>query len=251
MSNKVAMMQPSFLSWIGLFELIANSDSFIFLDDFQYVLQSHHTRNKLFRNKDIVDFYIVPVRKNESFCQPLNQVKIVPENQWKRKILQGIKLNYGKTTFFTQIYPLVESWLMKDYPSLAELNISFIMQVCDLMNIKTIFLYSSDFTKETGSHSQRSQRILELLQWANADTYLSAFGSFDYMKEDGFQTISKIPVLFQNHVPKEYPQIGSKKFIGYLSVLDALLNIGPEETLKKALAGTSHWLTWEEREEFS
>ena len=82
--KKVAMMQPSFLPWQGLFELIYKSDKFIFLDDFQFSVQSHHTRNKLFINKNKVDYYNVPVQKSKFFEANLNVVKPVDNNQWKK-----------------------------------------------------------------------------------------------------------------------------------------------------------------------
>ena len=63
----IAMMQPTFLPWQVFFELILKSDKFIFLDDFQYSVQSHHTRNKLFVNKGQVDYYNVPVQKSKCF----------------------------------------------------------------------------------------------------------------------------------------------------------------------------------------
>ena len=49
---KVGMMQPSFMPWQGFFELIFISDIFIFLDDFQFSVQSYHQRNRLFVNTD-------------------------------------------------------------------------------------------------------------------------------------------------------------------------------------------------------
>ena len=59
----VAMMQPTFLPWLGYFQLIYKSDIFIFLDDFQFSVQSYHQRNKLFVNQDQVDWYTVPIKK--------------------------------------------------------------------------------------------------------------------------------------------------------------------------------------------
>lgn len=76
-------------------------------------------------------------------------------------------------------------------------------------------------------------------------TYLSAFGSFVYMKQDNYD-YKKYPVLFQNYNPKPYKQIHSKEFIPYLSILDALFNVGAKETLNLIKNGTQNWLTFEE-----
>ena len=134
---------------------------------------------------------------------------------------------------------------MKDYISLAELNISCIKTLCDILKIKKDFLYSSDFTKQTMSNATRTNRICQLLEWSDASTYLSAFGSFEYMLKDQYD-YKKYPVLFQNYQPKPYKQIHSDEFVPYLSVLDALFNIGSEKTLELIKNGTEKWLTFEE-----
>lgn len=243
---KVAMMQPAFLPWQGFFELIINSDKFIFLDDFQYSVQSHHTRNKLFVNKNQVDYYLIPVQKSKCFEANLNEVLVVENPQWKKKLLRTLEYNYKKAPFFDNVHNAIENVLNKNHTNLAETNIDIIKCFCSIMNIEKEFLYSSEFTKETGSNSKRSRRVEELLDWTGADTYLSAFGSFDYMKEDGFN-FDKYNTIFQNYNPKPYKQIHSEEFVPYLSILDALYNIGGEKTLELIKNGTDKWLNPIER----
>ena len=81
-------MQPTFLPWIGYFELLACCDKFIILDDFQFVYQSFHSKNKLFVNINTVDWYTVPIDKKNSFEQPLNIVKIKEKYSVEKKILE-------------------------------------------------------------------------------------------------------------------------------------------------------------------
>ena len=250
LKTKVAMMQPTFLPWQGFFELIYNSDKFIFLDDFQLSYQSHQTRNKLFVNKNQVDYYNVLIQKQKCFEMNLNEVLLVENNFWKDKILKRLQYVYAKAKFFKELYPLIENWLLYDYKNLAQLNIDCIKMFCKIMGIEKQFLFSSDFTKETKSTNRRSKKVEEILDWANADEYLCAFGSFDYMKEDGYD-YEKYPVIFQNYIPKPYKQSHSNEFVPYLSVLDALLNIGGEETLELIKNGTEKWLSWKERNKLS
>lgn len=248
--TKVAMMQPTFLPWQGFFELILNSDKFIFLDDFQFCPRSHHTRNKLFVAKNNVDFYSVNIKKHKNQDIRLNQVELSEDNKWKNDILKRINFVYAKSKFYQNYYPLVEKWLLTDFKYLSDMNIAGIKMFCDILCIKKDFVYSSDYTKETNSASVRTQRIIDLIKWANADEYMCAFGSFDYMKEDGYD-YNRYPVVFQNYIPKPYSQIHSKEFVPYLSVLDALFNIGGEKTLEWIKNGTEKWLNWEERNSLS
>lgn len=246
---KVSLMQPSFLPWQGLFELILKSDKFVFLDDFQFVTQSHHTRNKLFVNKNQIDYYCVPVQKSKCFELALNNVLIVENNQWKNKLLRKMEYNYQKTPFFNEIFPRIKTIIEKDNKTLSELNIALIKEICKILDIKTEFLYSSNFTKETNSKAIRTKRVFEILDWAESTQYLCAFGSFDYMKEDGYD-FEKYPVIFQNYIPKPYKQLHSNDFVPYLSVLDALFNVGSQETLNLIKNGTEKWLKWNERKAY-
>ena len=243
---RVAMMQPTFLPWLGYFELILKSDIFVFLDDFQFVYQSYHQRNRVFINRDQVGWITVPVDKKSSFGKPLNETKI-QEGGWRKKMWRVIEANYAKTPYFTdyadRIYPLI----IEAQENLAKQNMSLIQLVCSFLG-KSLdcFVPSSSLEIE----GKRSDLVKNLLHAVKADTYLSAQGSFGYMFCDGVFPVNGIEVLFQDAHLKPYPQYGSTQgFVPYLSVLDALFNVGAEKTRELILQSTEHWLTWEEMAE--
>jgi hypothetical protein len=238
---KIAMMQPTFLPWQGYFELIYKSDTFIFLDDFQFSVQSYHQRNRLFVNKGQVDWYSVPVQKSVSFGEPLNKTLINEKNPWRTKMWKRIQQNYGKAKYFKTYESPIEQWLLSPHSNLAEQNILFIKMICEIMGIQRLFVKSSEFA----SQKHRSERILDLLRWSNAHCYYCANGSFNYMCQDQVFPVSDIEVLFQNFNPESYPQVGSPdNFVPYLCVLDALFNIGPDDTAALIKGGTKEWCTW-------
>ncbi len=240
---KVAMMQPSFLPWQGFFELIYKSELFVFLDDFQFVARSYHQRNRLFVIKERVDWYSVPIKKSISFREPLNETPIDNEIPWRKTIWKRIQQNYSKAGFYPVIAPRIQAWLFEAPYSLAQQNITFIKLVCEILGLTRTFCLSSTFP----SHTKRSERIAELLRLHKADTYYCARGSFGYMLEDGVFPLNDVKVLFQNYQTNPYQQIGSpQEFIPYLSVLDALMNVGPEQTRDLITRGTDKWLTWDE-----
>jgi hypothetical protein len=240
---KVAMMQPSFLPWQGYFELIYQSDRFVFLDDFQFSVQSYHQRNRLFSSPGKIDWYTVPVQKSSSFKAPLHQVTIQETIPWRLKMWKRFKQNYSKAVYYADLAPLIEPWLLSPAESLAENNLKFIMMVCDILKLPREIRFSSDFSTE----SQRSTRVLELLHWCEADRYYCARGSFDYMLADGVFPVQDIEILFQDFKPQAYQQVGGQgTFIPYLSVLDALMNIGPSQTMGLIMNGTKRWLSWDE-----
>lgn len=240
--NKAAMMQPTFLPWMGFFELIDKADTFIFLDDFQFSAGSFHNRNRLFVNKEQVKYLTLPVGKKHFFMTPLNQLPIQVDSNWKEQFIRTVTYNYRKTPFFAAVWERLLSVLTKEYHFLAEINMALIAELCSLLGIEKKFLLSSDIDKS----GQRSELVYNILKSVQASCYFSAFGSFEYMLEDKIFPC-EIPVVFQNHIPKRYKQFHSKEFVPYLSVLDALFNIGPEQTLAVIRSGTEKWLTWDER----
>jgi hypothetical protein len=243
LNMKVAMMQPSFLPWQGFFELIYQSERFIFLDDFQFSVQSYHQRNRLFSNLRKVDWYTVPIQKSSSFKLPLNKVSVMETIPWRVKMWKRIRQNYSKALYYGEIAPLIENWLLSHSKSLAENNIKFIMLVCNILKLAREFRLSSQFSTE----HQRSEKVLALLRWCEADQYYCARGSFDYMLEDGVFPVDDIKIHFQDFEPQKYQQVGSPGvFIPYLSVLDALMNIGPSQTMELIMHGTKDWLSWDE-----
>ena len=115
---KIAMMQPTFLPWQGFFGLVNAADLFIYLDDFQFSVQSYHQRNRLFANFNQVDWFTVPINKSLSFGKPLNSVVINYELPWQKKILTRIRHNYCKSHFYKEIYDLLECNLLQKHPKL-------------------------------------------------------------------------------------------------------------------------------------
>ena len=238
---KVALMQPTFLPWLGYFELMAKADVFVFLDDFQFVHRSYHQRNRLFVSRGVTRWLTCPVDKKDSYRAPLNQTLIV-EDGWRKKLWRTIEGNYTKAKYFPMYADVLRPLLLQTYENLAVQNITLIRALSKILGICTEFRCSSEYV----FHGKRSALLYEILRYYGANTYLSAHGSFGYMQEDGVFPVEDIEVLFQNAVPKPYPQIGSETFMPYLSVLDALFNVGGKETRHLAENMTERWLTWNE-----
>lgn len=240
---KVALMQPSFLPWQGYFALMAQVDCFMFLDDFQFSYQSYHQRNRLFVAKRQVDWYTVPVKKTESFGKALNLTQINEMQPWRVKMCKRLQANYARTPYFREVMAIIEGWAEKKYKNLAEQNIELICQIARYLDIKTKYVCSSSYP----SDKMKSSRVLELLASQHATEYYAANGSFGYMKEEGLFPVSECKVYFQNYIPSRYEQQASPdEFVPYLSILDALFNIGSGQTLELLAEGTKKWLSWED-----
>lgn len=241
--RKVAMMQPTFLPWLGYFELILKSDIFIFLDDFQFVYQSYHQRNRLFVNRNQVGWLTVPVDKKHCFEKPINETRI-QEGAWRKKMWRVIENNYAKSHYFDAYAEQIRSLIVEPQSSLAEQNMRLIRLLCSYLGKSTDCFQQSSSLSVCG---KRSLLVKSLLNAMQADVYLVAHGSFEYMRQDGVFPVEGIETLFQDAHLKPYSQSGSTQgFVPYLSALDALFNVGAERTRELIMQSTEHWLTWDE-----
>jgi hypothetical protein len=56
--------------------------------------------------------------------------------------------------------------------------------------------------------------------------YLSPEGAKEYLKEDKFEELTDIKLLFNSYQSTEYKQKNQKKFIENLSIIDVIANLG-------------------------
>jgi hypothetical protein len=138
-----------------------------------------------------------------------------------------IQQNYGKHEYFDDFFHILEAVIIdKSLDNLAELNIKLTLSIMNFLGIhKKVFRSSM-----TGVSGNRSDRILNLCHAYNCSTYLSPAGARDYISEDGVLLTSDVSVLFQDFICEPYAQRGLNKFVPYMSIIDVVFNLGPNET---------------------
>jgi hypothetical protein len=237
----VALMQPTFLPWQGYFGLVAAADVFVLLDDFQFQRHSFHQRNRI-RLADGTETWIsIPVgHPRDGEFPTLGDASPVVDAKWRRRLKTTLDQSYGRTPHHAALRLPIDEWIDATWTSVADMNIAFIQLVARLLDFDPVWRRSS----EIGSTGQRSARVLDLLQRTAANTYLCARGSFDYMLEDGLFPVDDIEVVFQEFEPQRYPQRRADDFMSHLSVLDALFEVGADETRRIVLAGQRAWTPW-------
>lgn len=221
-------MQPSYLPWVGYFNLIMNSDVFIFLDDVQYSKNSFFSRNRYPSNSpDGFNWLTVPVRRLKS-AQTFRETLLV-EDGWRRKHLETLKQVYGKNKYFGFVYPLLEKHISNlNYDNLASLNIGLIMEISEYLEIRKEFYLSSELKIQ----GQRSERLLSFCDHFKCDTYISPLGAKDYIVEDNVLPSSRVNVVYQDYKCIPYEQIKNKSFIPYMSIIDILFRLDKSDVKK-------------------
>jgi len=237
-------MQPTFLPWSGYVALADAADVFVFLDDFQFQRRSWHHRNRMFSSPDDPTWVTVPVTHGRTDGRPaIAEVAPILDTGFRKTFRGVLQHGYGRSDHLDMLQPALDDWIDREWTTLADFNIAFIELVLAQLGIETETRRSS----EIGSSGKRSARIADLLGRVGATRYLSAAGSRDYMLEDGVFPLAGVDTAFQDYAPAAYPQAGASEFVPYLSVLDVLLQVGPERALGVIRAGSRPFQPWMDR----
>ncbi len=230
---RCAIMQPTYLPWVGYFNLISQVDIFVFLDDVQFERRSWQSRNRILLDGQ-EHWLTVPVH-SERQSQRLDTIQIDFTQRWQRKHLLGLEQAYRKTPYFKEIKMILEYLGQANGVTLANLNINIIQMISQMLNLDTKLLSASALNLP----DSRSQHLLNICEKLECREYLSPLGSQDYLVEDGVFQKSSVQLSFQNYTPQPYPQIKSPIFKSHLSILDLIANIGIKQTIQHVTSSIS------------
>ena len=239
-TNTCAIMQPTYLPWLGYFDLIANSRDFIFLDNVKFNKSSYHHQNKILGANDIISLS-VPTRAHKGRMSTLiNEVEIDSSKKWRKKHLASIEQSYGKAPYYDEIYPHIQSIISNDIKSLSELNINLIKLFSSMLSLDTTFHIASHMRNKT---QDKVQRLVDFCQAQECNSYYSPAGSLDYLDTEENKALfssAGIAIYFQQFEIIPYPQ-RKQEFEPYMSIIDAMMYCGIEGV--KNILKDSHHVT--------
>lgn len=190
MSQKiVAIHQPNFMPWAGYFLKIASCDVFVFHDNVQITKAGPTRRVKIASRfaEDKMQWLTVPLKKHSDF-ELIKDLEISWEVDWTKKHLNQIKDTYIKSPYFDLYFPMISNWFQKAkrFNSLSQMNIYFIKQILNQLDIKREILCSSHLPVFATS----SEYNLAITQHLGGYHYLSGKGGDNYQDEDIFSANS-------------------------------------------------------------
>ena len=219
---KVAIMQPTYMPWIGYFALMESVDIFIILDSVQFSKRSWQQRNQI-KTESGPKWLTVPVISKGKRDQLITDVQIDYSNKFPESHINLIKQNYMKSKFFNNYSEDLFNIFRKKHKNLSSISIDLILLIRDLLNIETTIKYSSDFLTE----GSKDELLAELCKYVGATEYVSPQGSKVYLDDSNSFIKRNIPVKYFDYKHPNYPQ-SHGDFIQYMSVIDLLFSCGPE-----------------------
>jgi hypothetical protein len=225
----IAIHQPDFMPWLGFFDKISKADKLVILD--HTLNQPGSTAFRCRRVKFLINgkenWLSISLEKPAGISvQAIYDMKITKEDDTAiTRRIKTMKQSYSRAPFFEEIFPLVENYFRSSEMTLLIRNMSFILKVMKLLDIKPEVLYSSGLDCSKSS----SELMLEITQKTDGTVYLSGDGAYGYIKPEMFND-NGIDLRFNNFIHPVYKQFNTKEFISGLSVVDALMNLGVKGT---------------------
>jgi hypothetical protein len=219
-SLSVAIMQPTYLPWLGYFDLMDQVDIFVYLDSVQFNKRSWQQRNRI-RAKESEMMLTVPVKVKGRYKQTICETELELSQGFQKKHLGCIKNYYSKAPYFNEIYPELESTLLKEHHLLVDLNIELTNWIAQKLGIKQNIRRSSKLDLE----GNKDELLVCICKTLHARRYVSAQGSRVYLDQCSLFEENNIELIYQCFEPQPYQQL-STPFLPSLSALDALMNLG-------------------------
>lgn len=218
----VAIMQPTYLPWVGYFGMIDRADVFVFLDTVQFARRSWQQRNRI-KTANGPQMLTVPVHKKGARDQKIAEVQIDGESHFAEKHIRAIEHALSKAPFFKDHAPALSAILQGGHPKLADLNIELITWLATALGVSSRFLRSSEI-EAGGAKADLLANICEAL---GGEVYISAPGSSDYIESSDAFDSHGIKVAYHHYEHPVYPQLYGA-FEPYMSAIDLLFNLGPQ-----------------------
>lgn len=216
---KISISQPTLFPWIGYFNMIKNSDIFVFMDNVKFQKSSWQMRNRLKRSSKTEESEIwirIPTNlsKNDTI---IKDVLIDNSQDWRQKHIDYFQTNYAKKykkiTFLGELYE-------QDWDKIADFNIEFITKCCQYLEIPTKLVRAS----ELQVNGKKSHLVLDICKKLKANEFIPNEGSKIYLDKDK-EIFAKENIKISYHRFKHpmYKQKGDI-FLKKLSILDLLFS---------------------------
>lgn len=177
--SSIAIMQPYFFPYGGYFSLVSASDTFVFFDDVNFIKKGWINRNQLCHEINIV----VPLRK-ASINKKINEIEIINEKIWRKKLLNSLTHCYHKAPYFDRVYSLVECVVENEYKSIADMARESVVRSSEYLGLACQWKASSTHYPQTvilkGAH-----RLQAITKESECSHYYNPIGGINlYSKED-------------------------------------------------------------------
>jgi len=217
----LAIMQPYFFPYIGYWQLIHAVDRFVIYDDVSYIKGGWINRNRILINGN-PSYITIPLSQsspNKRICD----IVLQPSPLWRNKLVKKVEMTYRKSPYFIEVFPVIEKIIRYESDSLSDYLTYQLQTLAVFMGITTEFVVTSRFYGNSDLFGQ--DRVLDICKHEVATTYINPQGGRTLYDTETFCS-ADIDLRFIFMQALYYKQ-RAVNFVPFLSIIDALMEIGP------------------------
>ncbi len=221
----VAIHQPNFFPWLGFFDKIARADVFVLMDNVQFPKKGGTWTNRaklLIGGK--AKWVTAPINRKYHGVRMINEMKLSNEITWRDKIFKTIQANYGKATFYGKTHSELLNLINNPTGKLCEYNIKTIFTLSRNIGLDVSKIVFASSLEVKGS---ATDLIISIVRAVGGASYMAGGGADGYQEDEKFAAAG-IELIYQNYQHPVYAQFNSTEFVPGLSIVDALMNLGPK-----------------------
>ncbi|MBP7927625.1 WbqC family protein [Patescibacteria group bacterium] len=219
--QKILILQPMFIPWIGYFNMINLCDVFVILDTVQFSKQSWQQRNKIGSVRGPI-WLTIPVKRN--FGVLVKDAEINYSENWVHSHLRSIHLNYCRTKYFDEVYTLLEKHYLNSYQKVCDFTSNIIVDIASYLGITTEIIFASSLP--THKPLVPKDYLINICKHFGAKKYINGPAGRVLYTEQEFKD-HDIDLIFHDYAHPTYSQAHGS-FTPYLSTIDLLFNHGSD-----------------------
>src|ERR1700679_1446599 len=176
----VAMAQPTFLSWAGWFDLAAQVDLLIVLDDVAFSKQSWQQRNRI-RTPEGLSYVTVPIHSAGRLGQRIIDTELAGD-AFIEKLIRTVSQNYARAAHFSRYFADFCTVFKESAAAgkLAGLNCGLIEWLAVQLGVTTPRVHSGELAVE----GKGGALFAKLCEHVGGSRYVSPVGAEEYLLAD-------------------------------------------------------------------
>lgn len=215
---KIGVMQPYFFPYIGYWQLMNAVDTYVVLDDVNYINRGWINRNRLLINGQPQYFNILLSEASQN--KKINEIEIIHDQNHIGKLYRMLELNYKKAPYYSEAMGIFEKVIENEEKNLALFLFDQIKTVAEYFDMDTNIILSSSIEKDNSLKGET--KILDICHIQGGTEYINAIGGMELYTKEHF-IAEDMTLQFLKTDAISYNQQG-KDFVSGLSILDVMMN---------------------------
>lgn len=216
---KIAIMQPYIFPYIGYWQLINAVDTFVILDDVNFIMRGYINRNNILIDGNSKLFTISLSGSSQN--KLISETKLAFSDKERQTFLKSFQMAYKKAPYFDDFYPILEDIILTKTDDLTDFLYKSLVKTLAYLGMNKTILRSSQIKKDNSLRAE--DRIIAICKELNTDMYINPIGGMSLYSKENFNK-EKMELRFIKTLFDEikYPQF-KNDFVPNLSFLDVLM----------------------------